>query len=396
METTVSGAEPLLHWRGNSQTSNDDNKEIDNYDVEIQKKQTIEANISIAKCLLTDWLDKKWYTKIYIRIMILDWNFRSKETATAVMMACYYIVAVGILLFVSITLMTYIFDALYDRGVVRFSTPAKHLVILFFVNFLIQILSGIVSMYFAARRMNRSCREVELEHAIPAINRCIYFITVFMVLGLAGASMTYSSLSTDAIAMEMFAMVALTLCSCGAVTSNLMFVYIDFKVSTAMLKQLRASARNQSLTITELVAVKSELRNRMMACKIPNVTMGIGGLVSTVTFVLAIYIANATTLPMLTLSVAWYCKEIAYLFMVLYDTARLNAIADKLTFEMGTNIWKQELELQRLQLFANLQAKSISFTFLGTRPTGLSVVYQCGSILLAVLASIVRAVVLNV
>ena len=83
------------------------------------------------------------------------------------------------------------------------------------------------------------------------------------------------------------------------------------------------------------------------------------------------------------LGIAWYFKEVVYLFVALFLSARLNEIADELRKELGDATWESSLEMLRLQVFTSLVAKPVSFKLLGTRPTMHSVAWQCASVVIA-------------
>jgi hypothetical protein len=373
-----------------------DTHKLNDDDVD-RKQRGMHISLDLASMPMQKYLEERWYSRAFMRVMMLDWNYRDKRPVGALLLLCYYLFGAGLLLFVTIVLSQYIFMALYENKPIHFSPTAKYLICLFYANFLLQIVSGSFSVYCAGKRLNKAsgCYESELKYILPSVRRCIYFIILFWALGLIGAGLAYRALDPKVVVEELLAMTVLTLSSCGAVTSNLLFVYIDCRVSTDMLQALRKAVTCTSLTITELVAVKADIDKRHRSCQMPNVMMGFNALVSTLTFIFAIYIANDTSGATLTLSVAWYCKEIAYLFMALYDTSNLNHLSEKLTYELGTKLWNEDQELLRLQLFANLQAKPIAFTFLGTKPTPWTVLYQVGTMLIAILVSIVRAIVLH-
>jgi hypothetical protein len=72
------------------------------------------------------------------------------------------------------------------------------------------------------------------------------------------------------------------------------------------------------------------------------------------------------------------------LVILMFEAARVNDRADKLSVELGTSTWATaEKEQQRMKLFISYAANPISMSVLGTRPTRGSVYVKIAGYVLA-------------
>jgi hypothetical protein len=356
---------------------------------------------------------KSWSSYVFMHLMLLHWNFQEmirEKPCTAIAVAIFYATWILCTVAVVTVMIVYIIYALHSTHGFQFTSSEKILVYLFFCNLLLELTLGCISFIFAVIRLTRRGQLAELNHLESAVRICWYFVGSFMVISMIGCALTYHDYDLGIFIIELGVTLILTISTCAAVVANLFFILGYYQLVCIIRFKLGVLSERESLTVKELTQTRLQMGRLTDSFQWPNIIMGWAALVSMVTFLCAVFIANASStgkegahslifslalillcVGIIFLSIGWYCKEIIYLFIVLFKAAQLNQLADKLSYEIGTHIWATtELEITRFQVVAHLQVVPISFRFLGTRPTYKTVLYQIGSVCVAVFISVVK------
>jgi hypothetical protein len=96
-----------------------DTHKLNDDDVD-RKQRGMHISLDLASMPMQKYLEERWYSRAFMRVMMLDWNYRDKRPVGALLLLCYYLFGAGLLLFVTIVLSQYIFMALYENKPIHF------------------------------------------------------------------------------------------------------------------------------------------------------------------------------------------------------------------------------------------------------------------------------------
>ncbi len=182
-------------------------------------------------------------------------------------------------------------------------------------------------------------------------------------------------------------------CVLGA---NLLFIMLDCKVSSVLLDQLINLHKLDLLTLDKYNGVRTEIQNRVNNSYYLNWAIVVNSMLNFLT-VLLLILTYSSEFAVGELGLCFLLlKEMPFLLIVFIASANVNEKSDKLTIMLGTDAWDVEHMTKcnsRLIIYANAEAKRISFPMAGLRMNHKDIRKQLFGWVLASVVAVVRAAV---
>lgn len=300
------------------------------------------------------------------------------------------------------------------------------LILLFLLAMLTVVLQSLVlipSLFLISHKLHQKCLVYDVQFYERSINVCLFVFTISFFSGIIFPSYFVISDNPGNVPVAVVLVLTVFLGEFGISTflaANLMMTCVDAGVSTALLESLIDKAKNQTLTLRQYESVRDHIKQR---CPKANwkltavISVAILDIVVIVVILLLSSVLTRATLDddggtshpfsimFVALMTTFFLKELPFLFIVLWQSAKVNEKSDRLTKLLGTIPWtsmdcdkgcvkeNNDQELRRLILFSSAQAHRISMPLAFMRLKRRDIVIRFGLWLVSLLIGIIKTVI---
>eukprot|EP01038_Epipyxis_sp_PR26KG_P010247 gene10247-13783_t len=180
---------------------------------------------------------------------------------------------------------------------------------------------------------------------------------------------------------------------------NMLFVLLDCRVATVYIDELINLHKNGLLTVKIYNAVRSDIDERVQSYLVLNYLIFIVGILNLVGILIILLFGNSIETFDIYGIIFILLKELPFLVILFLKSAEVNEKSDTLNVMLGTDAWEDlnennidNAQFQRLQLYANADARKISFPLAGLRFNYNDLNRQIIGWILAAMIAVVRGV----
>jgi hypothetical protein len=175
---------------------------------------------------------------------------------------------------------------------------------------------------------------------------------------------------------------------------SMLFIIVDAKAATALVRKLFNEAKDQSLTLEKFESTRQDVALLVNKTLYTNACIVIVAFVNSICVIISIFpfIQNGYVYLVL------FVKELFFLVIVFFEVSKVNEKADELTLYLSSSTWTMEghAEMSRLSLCINAMNRPISFKLGGIRITRLQVLVQIVVFVAASVISAIRSAIVNI
>lgn len=298
------------------------------------------------------------------------------------------------------------------------------------ITIVLQSLVLVPTFFVVSKKLNKPCLRIDVEHFTSNNVTCISVFVVSFVTGVLFPLYYIREAIPVALAvlalMIIFAEYAISV----FLVATLLLVIVDVGVACALLEMLKTKFENQTLSSKLLNDVREEVQNRVSSSFLMTTAVVLVAILEILVLVLILLCSNLMTsvtdddgdgtpkhpisITYVVLMALFFVKEVVFLFIVLWQSARVNEKSDRLIKLMGASSWKQtemdcnveeaalpllvasqEKELLRQSLYINAESNRISMPLAFMRLKRRDVIIRFGLWGVSLVIGIIKAALDN-
>ena len=293
----------------------------------------------------------------------------------------------------------YLGQILHESNVPQNTTKMKFQFMIVPIASIFQILSILPSIHHFSTRLNSKCLKIELPHFYSQLLYCILFYVFALPTGLMFFAYNIEiSINTKTQLFYLYSTIFAEIAITGILAVNLLFLYVDAKISINLLNEAINEAKLHTLTLENFCLIRQEIARRVNASFWMNACLVLVAIGNVLAFNIVLYTLSTASpiLYKLTIyEVLIFIKEFLFLGIEFYVTSQVNEKADELTSVLAKQSWNKaddtSLEVMRMSIYISAIDNPISFPLAGYRYKRIDILIQLGTIGISSLIPIIQS-----